>query len=671
MMNKLSAETSPYLLQHKDNPVHWLAWGEEAWSKAVNENKPVLISIGYSSCHWCHVMEHEVFEDFECAELMNIHFVCIKVDREERPDIDSIYMDAVHLMGSKGGWPLNVFTLPDGRPIYGGTYFPKTHWLSVLENIHDLFTGEYQKVVEYAGRLHSGIAQLGIIPDQSGELGFDPEFLDKVIEHWSQFWDLEKGGARRAPKFPMPNNIDLLLHYGSIRNDMQVLSHAFNTLEKMALGGIFDQCGGGFSRYSVDDAWKVPHFEKMLYDNAQLISTYAKAFRLNRSTLFTEVIESTVQWLLREMRSAQGVFFSALDADSEGEEGKFYTWTEDEINAVFQDDAGLIREYYNVGGVGYWEKDRNILLRVQPDESFAKKFNIPLVDLKAKIKLANEKLLAERSKRIRPGLDTKCITSWNAMLISALCEAYKALDDEQYRTLAVETFESLRAAVSHGEGLLWHQITDGKPAIDAYLDDYAFYTTACLDLFEVTFEVRYLQLAQEMIITAGKLFYNGENGLFFFTTKQNEWLTRRHEVQDNVIPSSNSVLARAMLRLFHLTGENDLEMAAIRMLRNVLPQVEVASGYSNWLQLLASVAFPHFEIVITGNNIRREVGEIMRQYLPQVSIAASTTESELPIFKGRFHTHTTIYVCSGRSCFPPVNTVQQAMLYLYEDKKNV
>jgi uncharacterized protein len=670
MMNKLSAESSPYLLQHKDNPVHWMTWGEEAWTLAATENKPVLISIGYSSCHWCHVMEHEVFEDFECAELMNMHFVCIKVDREERPDIDSIYMDAVHLMGSKGGWPLNVFTLPDGRPIYGGTYFPKAHWINVLENIHDLFTNDYNKVAEYASRLHSGIAQLGIIADQQHDLEFEPEFLSKVIEHWSQFWDLEKGGARRAPKFPMPNNIDLLLHYGTLKNDKLAISHALNTLEKMAMGGIFDQCGGGFSRYSVDDSWKVPHFEKMLYDNAQLISTFAKAFRLNKNPLFAEVIESSVCWLLREMRATHGLFYSALDADSEGEEGKFYTWTEAEVMSMFQNDAELIKDYYNVGGVGYWEHGRNILLRVQTDEMIAAKFNMSIHDLKAKINSANQKLLFERSKRIRPGLDTKCITSWNAMLISAFCESYKALGDEEYIKLAVDTFESLRVAVLRNDGLLWHQITDNKPAIDAYLDDYAFFVTASIDMYEVTFDQTYLRLAQELISTTRKLFYNEENGLFYFTTKQNEWLTRRHDVQDNVIPSSNSVLGNAMLRLFHFTGEGDLQSTAIRMLRNVLPQIEVASGYSNWLQLFAAVSFPHFEIVVTGKNIQEEVSAFMRQYLPQTSLAASTSESELPIFKDRFHDQTTIYVCSGRSCFPPVNNVQQAMLYFHEDKKD-
>ncbi len=667
-MNKLSLESSPYLLQHKDNPVHWFAWGEEAWTKAKQENKLVLVSIGYSSCHWCHVMEHEVFEDFECAEYMNMHFVCMKVDREERPDIDSIYMDAVHLMASKGGWPLNVFTLPDGRPVYGGTYFPKQHWLRMLENLHDLFQNDFQKVVEYAARLHSGLTQLSIVADNADEFPFDPDFLDNAMEHWSKFWDMEKGGARKAPKFPMPNNIELLLHYGSVRNDQLALSHAFNTLRKMALGGIFDQCGGGFSRYSVDDIWKVPHFEKMLYDNAQLISVYAHAHRMQPDPLFVETIEKTIGWLNREMKSADGLYYAALDADSEGEEGKFYTWTKQEIEDIFGDGANLVKKYYCIDAEALWEHSRNILLRKVTDEEFAGHENISIQKLKSQIADANEKLLQSRSDRIRPGLDIKCITSWNAMLVSGFCDCYRATFNEEYRTLAKQTFDVLHLKAIRNDETIWHQITDGKPAVEGFLDDYAFMASAALDLYELTFDERYIQISENVMRSAIQNFLNSENSLFFFTTKNNEWLTRKQEVQDNVIPASNSVMANALFRLSQYMQFKEYEEMSQKMLRNILPQIDVASGYSNWLKLFAKLSLPHYELVICGTDILEELHFFHQLYLPQAIIAASTTKSELPLLKDRFRSDPTIYVCSGRTCFSPAKNVEEAMKIIYENK---
>ncbi len=667
-MNKLSGESSPYLLQHKENPVNWFSWSDEAWAKAREENKLVLVSIGYSSCHWCHVMEHEIFEDYECAEFMNMHFVCIKVDREERPDIDSIYMDAVHLMGSKGGWPLNVFTLPDGRPVYGGTYFPKQQWLNVLENLHDVFKNDFQKVVDYAGRLHEGITQLSIIPDQTDDGVFDPEFLDNAMEHWSKFWDLDKGGNRRAPKFPMPNNIELLLHYGAVRQDKGAIDHALNTLRKMALGGIFDQCGGGFSRYSVDHSWKVPHFEKMLYDNAQLLSVYAHAHRFQPEDLFLETIEKTLGWLNREMKSSNGLYYSALDADSEGEEGKFYTWTHKEIEDLFGQDASLALKYYRINHEAFWEHGQNILLRNTTDDEFATIEKIPLAELKIKITVINEKLLSKRNERIRPGLDNKCITSWNAMLISGICDCYRSSMKEEYLHLAKETFEVLFEKTFRDDEKIWHQVTHDIPSIEGFLDDYAFMATAAIDLYEATGDEKYIGISNRIVSSAIREFFNQDNHLFFFTAKSSEWLTRKQEVQDNVIPSSNSTMANALFRLSHLTGEARYAEISDKMLRNVLPQLEVASGYSNWLILFARLGLPHFEIAICGSDIRNELQFIHQQYLPQSLIAASTKDSELPLLKGRFKANTTIYVCSGRSCFPPVNTVQAAIKIINENK---
>ncbi|MEY3399012.1 MAG: hypothetical protein RL220_1606, partial [Bacteroidota bacterium] len=420
-MNRLSGQTSPYLLQHAGNPVDWFPWGPEAFEKARSENKLMLISIGYSACHWCHVMEHEVFEDFECAEVMNAHFVCIKVDREEHPDVDHIYMDALHVMGQRGGWPLNVFALPDGRPVYGGTYIPKQSWLRILDSLTELWSREPDKMFEYAGKVAAGIKQLSLF-DGEKVASFDPEVIDKVVEHWSGYWDRIKGGMRKAPKFPMPSDWKFLLTYGSLLRNDDALSFAFFSLERMGLGGIYDHIGGAFARYSVDEDWKVPHFEKMLYDNAQLIYTYAQAYSINREPLFLRIIEETTSFIESEWKSQQGLFFSATDADSEGEEGKYYVWKLEELNALLGEDMSFAGQWFSLSDKGLWEHGNYILLR-DPDEvhklSESGLSNDVLMD---RYEGLRRRLSEVRSARIKPGIDHKCLTSWNAMLVSGWCE---------------------------------------------------------------------------------------------------------------------------------------------------------------------------------------------------------------------------------------------------------
>ena len=658
-MNHLSKESSPYLLQHKDNPVHWHAWNQEAWKMAKEENKLVLVSIGYSSCHWCHVMEHEVFEDFECAEFMNQNFVCIKVDREERPDVDNLYMDAIHLMGSKGGWPLNVFTLPDGRPIYGGTYFPKQHWLSVLENLADLFRNDKEKVLSYANRLHQGISQLNLIQPGQDESPFDIEFLDNVILHWSKYWDNELGGAKRSPKFPMPNNLELLLFYGVMRRDKESLDHVQLTLEKMALGGIYDQIGGGFSRYSVDEEWKVPHFEKMLYDNAQLISLYAKAYRYFRNDLFLKTAEQSVEWLKREMLSASHIFYSALDADSEGVEGKFYVWTKDELIKILGDDEELAIAYFSIDQAGLWEHGNNILLRQTNDEKFCETIGMELSILKVSIQRISEKLLIEREKRIRPGLDFKCITSWNALLITGFCEIYRATLNKSYMQLALDTYNNLLNLTYQKNEKLLHIYTKGVASIEGFLDDYASLAQAAIDLYEITFSEEYLDDASAIVELAIKKFFDSENGLFYFSEVGEELISRKQEIQDNVIPASNSMMARALFRLGHHIGKPQWQEISERMLRTVLPRIDYASGYSNWLQLYMELSLPFFEVAISGDNISKEVDELHKSYSPNVVLAASTSQSELPLLKSRRSTQTSIYVCTNNTCLAPTQSVDE------------
>lgn len=661
-MNRLSQETSPYLLQHKDNPVDWFAWKDEAWQKAKSENKLVLVSIGYSACHWCHVMEHEVFEDFESAEIMNRHFVCIKVDREERPDVDQVYMDAVHLMGSQGGWPLNVFTLPDGRPIFGGTYFPKKTWINILENLIDLFKSEPEKVLNYAAQLQEGLDQLNDLALQTEAQKRDVSFIHDKVEHWSKYWDQLRGGARKAPKFPMPNNWEFLLDYAVLNGNNNVLDFVHLTLEKMALGGIYDQIGGGFARYSVDDLWKVPHFEKMLYDNAQLISLYAKAYRQSHHELYRDVLIQTAGWLEREMLAESGCYFAALDADSEGVEGKFYTWTEAELKEVLTEDFEWAAHFYRIGKEAYWEHDQQILLRNENNEDFARRHQLKPDELNAMIQRIHEKLLRRRASRVRPGLDNKCIASWNGLMLKAWCEVHKALPGRGYDQKALRLAQSMESCFIREDYAMWHVHTNGKSAIHGFLDDYVFAAEGYFSLFEITGEEAHAKLALELIQKAIALFDDADGGLCFFTSSQSEKLiTRRKEIQDNVIPSANSALARLLKKLAVVFDLNQLRDKATRMDQQVGPIIDFASGYSNWLQSLMNDVEPQYEVVIGGKDALEEFNSWNKTYIPHTLCLPLTKESSLPVFKGRFSQGTVFYVCTQSHCLPPVNTIDAAL----------
>ncbi|MFM9984999.1 MAG: thioredoxin domain-containing protein [Flavobacteriales bacterium] len=661
-MNLLSKETSPYLLQHKNNPVEWFAWNDEAWSKARNENKLVLVSIGYSACHWCHVMEHEVFEDFESAEIMNRHFVCIKVDREERPDIDQVYMDAVHLMGSQGGWPLNVFTLPDGRPVFGGTYFPQKNWINILENLVDLYKTESGKVIDYATQLQEGLDKLNGVSVDISQNKADENFIRQKVEHWSKYWDQLHGGARKAPKFPMPNNWEFLLDYAVLNNDQSILDFVHLTLEKMALGGIYDQIGGGFSRYSVDDIWKVPHFEKMLYDNAQLISLYSKAYRQFNAALYKDIIEQTINWLLREMRSDSGLFYAALDADSEGVEGKFYVWKEEEVEEILGEEFALASMYYNLGGAAHWEHGNNILLRSETDEEFAVRHTLELDDLRVRIDAIQKKLLSKRSERVRPGLDFKCIASWNGLAVTALCEAHKALPQNGYREIALQTIAGIQKGYVREDLSLYHIHTSGKSTIEGFLDDYVFIADGFFAVFEITGDESFAQTALQLAEKALELFGDETEGLCFYTSSIGEKLiTRKKEFQDNVIPAANSALARLLKKLATVFDQPHLRVRASKMESQLGPMIDFASGYSNWLNSMMQEAYNHFEVVISGTDVAQTLQDWHSNYHPNCMALPLTNESSLPVFKGRFSQQTVFYVCTQSHCLPPVKTKEEAM----------
>ncbi len=664
--NSLIKASSPYLLQHAYNPVNWYEWGPEALQKAKDENKLILVSIGYSACHWCHVMERESFENHEVAEVMNQHYVCIKVDREERPDIDQIYMLAIQLMTGSGGWPLNCICLPDQRPIYGGTYFKKTDWINVLLSVADMWKNEPDKAMQYADRLTDGIHNAEkIIPNIKVD-EYTRTHLTEVIEPWKRYFDMAEGGYNRAPKFPLPNNWQFMLRYSHLMEDDGTHVSALLTLEKMAMGGIYDHVGGGFARYSVDGDWHVPHFEKMLYDNGQLISLYAEAFQYSKSELFKDIAEETIVWLEREMTSDDGLFYSALDADSEGIEGKFYVWDKAEFEAVVGDDAALLADYFNVTEEGNWEEEQtNILLRKFDEQEYAEVKGLTVMALQQKIKAAKQKLLDERSKRVRPGLDDKCLTSWNAMAVKGLAECAGIFENTHYYGLAKRAAEFILANLKITDGGLYRNFKNNKATIPGFLDDYAFFIEALITLYQYDFDEKWLEEAKGLTDYVLTNFKDKDSPMLFYTAGNGEALiARKHEIMDNVIPASNSTMAQNLHKLGLLFDNDQYLLKAEGMLAAVLPQIKTyGSAYSNWaIQLLESV-FGINEIALTGNDLGKARHELNRHYIPN-KVTLGGTNSDLPLLKDKQSIETKIYICRNKVCQLPVSTVDEALILI-------
>ncbi len=661
--NKLIHASSPYLLQHAYNPVEWHEWGTEALEKAKRENKLIIVSIGYSACHWCHVMEHESFESFEVAEVMNKNFVCIKVDREERPDIDQIYMLAVQLMNGNGGWPLNAICLPDQRPIYGGTYFRKNDWISILENVSGLWTNEPAKVLNYAERLTEGIQQSEKIIPSTAAVVFDKSHLLEIVEPWKRHFDIENGGYNRSPKFPLPNNWSFLLKYSFLTPDESTFMGVCSALENISMGGIYDQIGGGFARYAVDEKWHVPHFEKMLYDNAQLVSLYAEAYQCLKFKPFVQLIIDTIDWAFREMSAENGLFYAALDADSEGVEGKFYVWDKTKFDQIIGKDAMLMAEYYNVTEEGNWEEEKtNILRRTKDDEAFLEKYALTEETLYEKVALAKAKLLAERSSRVRPGLDDKCLTAWNAMMIKALADASRVLNEEMYHERAKQTATFILEHMVAPDGGLYRNYKNGKASIAGFLDDYAFMIEALIALYEVDFDEIWLAEAKSLTNYVLHNFKDEENDMFFYTASNaEELIARKHEVMDNVIPASNSVMAQNLQKLGLFFDEEHYCEKANSMLQSVLPRIKTyGSAYSNWCIQLLNEVHGINEIAVMGVDTREAKKELNNVYIPNKIILGGAT-SKLPLLRDKQSDETKIYVCKNKTCQLPVNTVAEAI----------
>lgn len=663
--NHLVDETSPYLLQHAHNPVDWYPWGDAALQKAKAENKPMLISIGYSACHWCHVMERESFEDTAIARIMNENFICIKVDREERPDIDQVYMNAVQLMTGRGGWPLNCFTLPDGRPVYGGTYFPKDQWLMVLNSVSNIIKNEPKKAEDYATQLTQGVKQSDLIPLNSEKAEFTMADLENIYTPWSRKFDYEEGGPNRAPKFPLPNNYEFLLRYAHLTGNSELKDYVNLTIEKMAFGGIYDQVGGGFARYSVDELWKAPHFEKMLYDNGQLVSLYCEAYRATKKELYKEVVYQTLEFIEREMTSLEGAFYSALDADSEGEEGKFYVWKKEELQSVLGADFEVIRDYYNINNRGLWEHGNYILLRTQGDEDFAKKHNMSVEALKELVLNANAQLMETRSKRVRPGLDDKQLTSWNALMAKGYVDAYRTFGEVHYLEVAKGNLNFILNTQRRDDGGLWHSHKNGRSTINGFLEDYCFTIEALIALYEATFEVHWLNEAKALTNYSLDKFYDDKSGMFFFNSSDDEQLiARKTEVSDNVIPASNSSMAKGLFYLGHYFDNQHYLDISKQMLNNVKSQMaDYGSGYSNWAILMLHHAYPFYEIAIAGEGALTKRAELEKEYTPNYLLIGTTREEDLPLLEHKYvDGETKIYVCVNKACQMPVTEVREALV---------
>jgi len=669
--NHLQNQTSPYLLQHADNPVSWYPWGEEALAKARKEHKPLLVSIGYSACHWCHVMEKESFEDEEVAQLMNRFFVCVKVDREERPDIDHLYMNAVQLVSGRGGWPLNCFALPDGRPFWGGTYFPREQWLEVLGRVAELFQDQYADVEQQAENITKGLADSAFVPVKAQQAPFDTEDAAKLYRDVIGIMDATEGGTKGAPKFPLPVNQLFFLHYYQQTGEEKALKQVQLGLRKMALGGIYDQVGGGFARYTTDGVWKIPHFEKMLYDNGQLMSLYAAAWKTDPDPLFREVVYDTAAFTERELTSPEGTFYSALDADSEGEEGKFYVWTEPEINKALGDDAPLIREYFQVGGKGHWEGNKNILLRVPDDEAFALGKDLDVKALRKLVARSREKLLDVRNQRVRPGLDDKVLVAWNALMIEGLADAFAAFGEEGFLRQSRKAADFILDHAMLEDGRLYRSLRGSEASIDGFLEDYALLSKALLRLYEVSMHLPYLEAARMLTEYALEHFAAEGTHLLAFSSKKSEQLASPfYEFFDNVIPASNSVMARVLFYLANYYEKPEWGQRSSRMLRDMMDLLR-SHGHSmtNWGALLLHHTAPFHTIVITGEQATEKSGKFLQRFLPDALLAARKTDgSDLPpVFAERFVPgKTMIYICGMGYCKPPVEDVQAALKQLKE-----
>ncbi|MFS4455861.1 thioredoxin domain-containing protein [Maribacter sp. 2304DJ31-5] len=667
--NALIKESSPYLLQHAHNPVQWEAWKPEILAKAKNQNKLLLVSIGYAACHWCHVMEHECFEDEKVAWVMNSNFINIKIDREERPDIDQIYMDALQMMTGSGGWPLNIVALPDGRPFWGATYVKKENWIQVLQQLADLYRTEPKKVIGYATNMEAGLKEINGIPT-SGDTGIvSTHEIRDLVKHWSGYFDTFLGGYKRAPKFMMPVNLNFLHHFSLIQKDGDIQNHVRTTLDRMAWGGIYDHVGGGFSRYSVDTKWHIPHFEKMLYDNGLLVSLYAKAYATTKHPLYKKVTDQTISFLIEELLDENHGFYSSLDADSPNEnrkleEGAYYVWKENRLSDLLGEDYPLFSDVYNINPYGYWENENYVLIRDANEKEIAEKHGLSPRIIMERMTQCLGILKKERNKREKPRLDDKILTSWNGLALKGLIDAYRYIGNPSYLEHALNNAHFIVTHLFHGKGKLFHNHKNGKSTINGFLEDYATVIDAFIGLYETTFEEAWLEKAQKLIDYTIAHFKDPESGLFFFTSMLDDFVVRRTiEVTDNVIPSYNAIMAINLFKLSKYFPESDYGLYMEGMMKSMSKSIEERpENHAHWLHLAQLVNGPFYEIAIVGPNFKKIAAEIRSKFLPNTLIAATASKSRLSLLKERFVPNKTfIYVCKKGTCKLPVEDVHLAL----------
>ena len=657
--NALINESSPYLLQHAHNPVNWYPWGDEALEKAKKEGKLMIISIGYSACHWCHVMERESYEDTTVARIMNENYVSIKIDREERPDIDQVYIEAAQMLIGRAGWPLNVITLPDATPVFAGTYFPRDEWINIITQVQDVYEKDPQRLFAQAQKILSSLEQYNAIGEYGNQTVSKTD-IAKAVDRWKGKMDKKYGGLQSSQKFPLPGSLHQLLNYGYLAKDEKALELVELTLDKMALGGIYDHVAGGFHRYTVEPTWKIPHFEKMLYDNGQLVSLYAAGYQVFGKMIYLNVLEKTLRFITSEMMNKEGGFYSSYDADSEGEEGKYYVWTSGEIETLLKDDSPIFKDYYSITQKGNWEKGNNILNAINTqDEYFSKSGAENLLNKNLEI------LRKARNKRVKPGLDDKVLTAWNALMLQGFIDAYKATGKDTYLETALRNAAFIVNRQMDKDGRLNRNFKDEKSSINAFCDDYAFTIRAFVSLYQVTFDIIWLERAVKLSDYAIAHFYDAERKLFRYKSDLDEALiVIKFPVNDNVIPSGNSVMANNLFVLGNLFYE---EMPGYLEMANGMLQV-VAAGfkenpyyYYGWMPVFYSNVNGFYEIAIVGDDYALARKSMQSHYIPDAIYLGGSDDSELSLLNDKLvEGRTYIYVCQNKFCKLPVDDPEKA-----------
>ena len=665
MENKLANEKSLYLKQHATNPVNWYPWGNQALDSAKNSDKLLLISVGYSSCHWCHVMEEESFTDNDVAQVMNSNFVNIKVDREERPDLDEIYMKALVLMTGSGGWPMNIIALPDGTPIWGGTYVPKTQWIQVLNQVSGFYKTRKPDVLEYANSVREGVKKEALVKPSPRNETYSNELQIELAEKAFIYSDKINGGIGNGQKFPLPSMLNFFLRFSNEYSNQDMKDFVYTTLMKISRGGINDRIDGGFHRYTVDNTWHIPHFEKMLYDNAQLLSIYSNAFKVFKDERFKSELYNIHRFLESKMTGEDNLIYSSISADTNYKdgtksEGDFYVWEAEELKKILKDDFKWVSEYYNINQTGYWENDRYVFYQTISDKEYCEKQGVNLTQFNKKLNRVNSLLKIEREKRVHPIIDSKIIFSWNALTIRGLVDSYKTTKDPVFLNKALLINNSLSKKMID-KNIIQH--TSSSAAEVLFFEDYSYYIDALIGLYEITFDQKYLQFADELVVFSNEKFKE-ESGFYRFSTNQeNLFADSLINLQDGVTPSANSVMNFNLFRLGHFNGNKNYLSQSKTMINNVSEVIkERVTDHLLWLNNSHNYSQKFYEIAISGKNALVKANELMEKYLPNTITAASDTETNFYLLKDRyFEDETYIYVCVDNTCKFPVTSVTEAL----------